>query len=58
MARYCRVAVERAIQASNRSGRHIGRREADAIHRLLAGREAPSQRQAPKPEPKTENPKS
>lgn len=32
------VAVNRAIEQSNRSGRRIGGREARAIHRLLAGR--------------------
>ena len=50
MPRYSPSAVARAIQASNRSGRMIGAREAKAIHRLLAGRVA----QVPKPEPKPE----
>lgn len=37
--RYSAVAVEKAIQASNRSGRRISLREAKAIHALLKGRE-------------------
>jgi len=42
MAKYSKVAVDKAIQASGRSGRPIGSREAKAIHRLLQGRhEAP-----------------
>jgi len=41
MTQYSKVAVEKAIQASRRSGQHIGKREAQAIHRLLAGRGAP-----------------
>lgn len=35
---YCAEAVEKAIAASNRAGRRIGRAEANAIHRLLKGR--------------------
>lgn len=35
---YNAVAVSKAIEASNRSGRRIGRREAILIHRLLKGR--------------------
>jgi hypothetical protein len=35
---YSPAAVNRAIAASNRHGRPIGRREAIAIHRLLKGR--------------------
>jgi hypothetical protein len=35
---YSAAAVEKAIAASNRSGRRIGAREANAIHRLLKGR--------------------
>lgn len=35
---YNAVAVNKAIAASNRHGRHIGRAEAIAIHRLLKGR--------------------
>lgn len=35
---YCADAVSKAIAASNRAGRPIGRREASAIHRLLKGR--------------------
>jgi hypothetical protein len=35
---YCAEAVNKAIAASNRSGRRIGRREAILIHRLLKGR--------------------
>jgi hypothetical protein len=35
---YCPVAVEKAIQASNRAGRKISRKEAKAIHALLKGR--------------------
>ena len=31
-------AVEKAISASNRAGRHIGARESKAIHALLRGR--------------------
>jgi hypothetical protein len=36
--RYSPVAVNRAIEASNRSGRKISRREAQLIHALLRGR--------------------
>jgi hypothetical protein len=36
---YSATAVDKAIQASNRSGRHISAREAKAIHALLKGRE-------------------
>jgi hypothetical protein len=36
--RYCAEAVDKAIAASNRSGRRIGGREAKAIHSLLRGR--------------------
>jgi hypothetical protein len=35
---YCAEAVNKAIAASNRAGRRIGRAEANAIHRLLKGR--------------------
>jgi hypothetical protein len=35
---YNPVAVNKAIEASNRSGRRIGAREAKAIHALLKGR--------------------
>jgi hypothetical protein len=35
---YNAAAVEKAIEASNRFGRPIGKREAKAIHRLLKGR--------------------
>jgi hypothetical protein len=35
---YSPEAVNAAIASSNRHGRHIGKREATAIHRLLAGR--------------------
>ena len=38
-ARYSRSAVQKAIDASNRSGRPIGPREAERIHALLRGRE-------------------
>ena len=38
MAKYSKVAVDKAIAASGRSGRPIGGREAQAIHRLLQGR--------------------
>jgi len=38
MAKYSKVAVDKAIAASGRSGRTIGGREAQAIHRLLQGR--------------------
>ena len=42
MAKYSKVAVDKAIAASGRSGRPIDGREAKAIHRLLQGRhEAP-----------------
>jgi hypothetical protein len=51
MPGYSPGAVARAIQASNRSGRLIGAREAKAIHRLLQGHLA----QVPKPEPKPES---
>jgi hypothetical protein len=51
MVRYSPSAVARAIQASNRSGRLIGAREAKAIHRLLAGRHEPPVVE-PEPEPK------
>jgi len=50
MPRYSRVAVEKAIQASNRSGRLIGAREAKAIHRLLQGRARPIQKPQSEPE--------
>ena len=36
--RYNAAAVDNAIAASNRAGRHIGKAEATAIHRLLKGR--------------------
>jgi hypothetical protein len=36
--RYNKGAVDNAIASSNRSGRHIGGREASAIHSLLKGR--------------------
>lgn len=32
-------AVQKAIEASNRAGRKIGRKEAKLIHALLKGRE-------------------
>jgi hypothetical protein len=35
---YCADAVNKAIASSNRFGRRIGRKEANAIHRLLKGR--------------------
>ncbi|MFI4971102.1 MAG: hypothetical protein ACHP7H_00365 [Hyphomicrobiales bacterium] len=35
---YSPEAVNKAIAASNRSGRRIGHKEANAIHRLLKGR--------------------
>lgn len=35
---YSPEAVNKAIAASNRAGRRIGRAEANAIHRLLKGR--------------------
>jgi hypothetical protein len=35
---YCAEAVDKAIAASNRFGRRIGRKEAILIHRLLKGR--------------------
>jgi hypothetical protein len=35
---YNAAAVQNAIEASNRHGRRIGRKEANAIHRLLKGR--------------------
>jgi hypothetical protein len=38
MSRYCKTAVNKAIQSSNRSGRRIGANEAKLIHRLLQGR--------------------
>ena len=41
MNSYSRAAVEKAIQASRRSGRPIGAAEAKAIHRLLQGRTQP-----------------
>lgn len=34
---YSRAAVEKAIAASNRAGRKIGKREAARIHALLKG---------------------
>jgi hypothetical protein len=37
-SRYCATAVNKAIAASNRAGRRIGKNEAAAIHRLLKGR--------------------
>ena len=37
--RYSPVAVNKAIAASNRSGRRISKREAKLIHALLKGRE-------------------
>jgi len=52
MNSYSRVAVEKAIQASRRSGRPIGAAEAKAIHRLLQGRSRPSQKPQPETEPK------
>jgi len=36
--RYSADAIDKAIAASNRSGRGIGRQEARAIHSLLKGR--------------------
>ena len=35
------VAVDKAIAASNRAGRKIGKKEAKSIHRLLKGRTDP-----------------
>ena len=35
---YCAQAVQNAIEASNRHGRRIGKREASLIHRLMKGR--------------------
>jgi hypothetical protein len=35
---YCAEAVQQAIEASNRAGRRIGKREQTLIHRLLKGR--------------------
>jgi hypothetical protein len=35
---YCADAVQKAIDASNRHGRHIGKREQTLIHRLMRGR--------------------
>lgn len=35
---YCAVSVNKAIEASNRHGRRIGKREAAMIHALLKGR--------------------
>lgn len=37
---YSRVAVDKAIESSNRSGRRIGKGEASRIHALLRGRHA------------------
>jgi hypothetical protein len=42
MTDYNPIAVDKAIEASNRSRSKIGKREAKAIHRLLAGRTTPS----------------
>jgi hypothetical protein len=39
MTQYSKTAVDKAVEASNRSGRKIGAREREAIHRLLRGRE-------------------
>jgi len=50
MAKYSKVAVDKAIAASGRSGRPIGGREAEAIHRLLQGRHEPPQAE-PEAEP-------
>lgn len=36
--RYDAIAVNQAIEASNRAGRRIGGREARLIHALLKGR--------------------
>jgi hypothetical protein len=36
--RYSAAAVDKAIAASNRSGKRIGKREGKAIHALLKGR--------------------
>jgi hypothetical protein len=38
MTDYNPIAVDKAIEASNRSGHKIDKREAKQIHRLLAGR--------------------
>lgn len=35
---YCAAAVDKAIAASNRAGRRISGKEANAIHALLKGR--------------------
>lgn len=51
MPAYSRNAVEKAIQASNRSGPRIGARERAAIHRLLKGRQEGDE---PQPEGKPE----
>ncbi len=39
MPRYCKTAVDKAIESSNRSGRRISGREARMIHSLLRDRE-------------------
>lgn len=38
LPKYSAAAVDKAIQASNRSGKRISRKEAKAIHALLKGR--------------------
>lgn len=43
-ARYSAAAVDKAIAASNRAGRRIGKKESTAIHRLLKGRHNPKRR--------------
>jgi hypothetical protein len=48
---YSHKAVEKAVEASNRSGHKIGARERAAIHRLLQGRQ---RSQEPEPEGKPE----
>ncbi len=37
MSTYSAAAVDKAIAASNRAGRRIGKKEAKAIHALLKG---------------------
>jgi len=46
---YSHQAVQKAIEASRRHGRPISRKEATAIHRLLAGRTPPPPKKESKP---------
>jgi hypothetical protein len=53
---YSRVAVDKAIASSNRSGRKSGAREAASIPRLLRGRHANGGKASPPPPPNPKTP--